>query len=117
VAYVHVSDQRRTKLDDKSKKYIYIGYDEKTKAFKLFDPVEKSAWYWKNQKEMTQKEEKREPSTVTPMITSTITQTSDDEEEPRQPKMRSLQDLYESTSEVHLVCLLADTENRNKMGI
>ena len=25
--------------------------------------------------------------------------------------MRSLQDLYESTSEVHLVCLLADAEN------
>ena len=33
VAYAHVPDQRRTKLDDKSKKYVFIGYDEKMKAF------------------------------------------------------------------------------------
>lgn len=32
VAYAHTPDQRRTKLDDKSKKYVFIGYDEKTKA-------------------------------------------------------------------------------------
>jgi hypothetical protein len=41
VTYAHVPEQRRTKLDDKSKKYVFIGSDEKTKAFKLFDPVEK----------------------------------------------------------------------------
>ena len=31
VAYAHIPDQRRTKLEDKSKRYIFIGYDEKTK--------------------------------------------------------------------------------------
>ncbi|KAI5428968.1 hypothetical protein KIW84_033821 [Lathyrus oleraceus] len=36
---------------------------------------------------------------------------SDSEDEPTQPRMRSLQDLYDSTSEVQLVCLLADAEN------
>ena len=41
VAYAHVPDQRRTKLDDKSKRYVFIGYDERTKAFKLFDPIAK----------------------------------------------------------------------------
>lgn len=99
-------------------------YDKKTKAFKLFDQIEKkvvvsrdvqvneeSAWDWNNQKEVMQKEEKGEPSTATLIITATTTQTSDDEEEPRQPRMRCLQDLYVSTSEVHLVCLLADAEN------
>jgi transposase InsO family protein len=124
VAYAHIPDQRRTKLDDKSKKYVFIGYDEKTKSFKLFDPIEKkvvvsrdvqvneeSAWDWKNQKEVTQKEEKGESSTSAPIITPTSPPTSDDEGEPRQPRMRSLQDLYESTNEVHLVCLLADAEN------
>ena len=27
VAYAHVQDQRRTKLEDKNKRYIFIGYD------------------------------------------------------------------------------------------
>lgn len=38
-------------------------------------------------------------------------QSSDDEEEQGQPKLRTLQDLYNSTNEVHLVCLLTDAEN------
>ena len=62
VAYAHVPDQRRTKLDDKSKKLVLIGYDEKSKAYKLYDPLEKkivasrdveineeAGWDWKNQ--------------------------------------------------------------------
>jgi hypothetical protein len=72
---------------------------------------EESAWDWKNQKEVTQKEEKGESSTTAPIITPTSPPTSDDEGESRHPRMRSLQDLYESTNEVHLVCLLVDAEN------
>nr|GEX25213.1 hypothetical protein [Tanacetum cinerariifolium] len=41
VAYAHVPDQTRKKLDDKSKMYIFIRYDERTKAFRLYDPIEK----------------------------------------------------------------------------
>ena len=41
VAYAHVPDQRRMKLDDKSKKFVFIGYDEKKKAYKLYDPIER----------------------------------------------------------------------------
>lgn len=41
VAYAHIPDQQRTKLEDKSKKYIFIGYDEKTKGYKLLDPTSK----------------------------------------------------------------------------
>jgi hypothetical protein len=87
----------------------------------LFDPIEnkaimskdvyvneESAWDWNKQNEVTHEEE---PSTSTPIITSTSHSTSDDEDEPRQPRTRSLQDLYDSTSEVYLVCLLADVEN------
>ena len=39
LAYVHVPDESRTKLDDKSKKFVFIGYDEKFKGYKLFDPT------------------------------------------------------------------------------
>lgn len=38
IAYAHVPDQRRTKLEDKSKKYIFVGHDEKTKGYKLYNP-------------------------------------------------------------------------------
>jgi DNA-binding winged helix-turn-helix (wHTH) protein len=36
VIYVHISDQMRVKLDDKSSKLIFIGYDERFKVYKFF---------------------------------------------------------------------------------
>ena len=68
---------------------------------------EESTWDWKNQKEAIQ----GESLSVAPMITPMTSQVHDEDEEPSQPRMRSLQDLYDSTDEVHLVCLLADSEN------
>lgn len=41
-------------------------------------------------------------------IAETSNITTDEDDEPRQPRTRSLQDLYDCTDEVHLVCLLAD---------
>ncbi|GMI80153.1 hypothetical protein HRI_001684600 [Hibiscus trionum] len=122
VAYAHVPDQRRTKLEDKSKRYIFIGYDEKTKGYKLLDLISKkvtvsrdvrvneaSEWDWNNSTEVII--EVGESSVAAPTSIPTNSETTDDEDEPRQPKMRSLQELYDSTNEVHLVCLLADDEN------
>jgi len=120
VAYAHVPDQRRTKLEDKSKRYVFIGSDEKTKGYKLFDPISKkvmvsrdvrinetSEWDWNNSSEVMI--EVGESSVVA--LTSINSKTTNDEDEPRQPKIRSLHDLYDSTNEVHLVCLLAYAEN------
>lgn len=122
VAYAHVPDQQRTKLEDKSKRYIFIGYDEKTKGYKLLDPISKkvvvsrdvrvneaSEWDWNNSTQTII--EVGESSTATPITIPSDPETTDDEDAPRQPKMRTLHDLYDSTSEVHLVCLLADAEN------
>ncbi|KAG6392995.1 hypothetical protein SASPL_147225 [Salvia splendens] len=122
VAYVHVPNQRRTKLDDKSRSYVFIGYDEKTKGFRLFDPIEKkviisrdvlmneeSTWDWNNQNTVAHEETK--PSTSTPMITPANHSTTEDEEEPRQPRTRSLQDLYDTTTEAHLVSDGSATSN------
>jgi len=122
MAYAHVPDQRRTKLEDKSKKFVFIGYDEKTKSFKLLDPINKkvmvsrdvkvaSEWDWKNSSEMIVERGESSTNTTTISQSERSPQTTDDEEEPRKMKMRSLRDLYESTSEVHLICFLADTEN------
>jgi uncharacterized protein with WD repeat len=65
VAYAHVPDQRRMKLEDKSKRYIFIGYDEKTKGYKLLDSISKKVmvsrdvrvneankWDWNNSTEV-----------------------------------------------------------------
>ena len=41
VAHVHVPDERRTKLDDKSEKYIFIGYSTHSKGYKLYNPSSK----------------------------------------------------------------------------
>ncbi|KPJ16606.1 Retrovirus-related Pol polyprotein from transposon TNT 1-94 [Papilio machaon] len=38
-AYMHVPDQKRRKLDPKSKELILLGYCENSKAYRLLDPV------------------------------------------------------------------------------
>jgi hypothetical protein len=40
IGYVHVNDQVRTKVDGKSKRMIFVGYDQKSKGYKLFNPNE-----------------------------------------------------------------------------
>ena len=39
VAYAHIPDELRKKLDKKGQKCIFVGYSEDTKAYKLYDPV------------------------------------------------------------------------------
>ena len=39
VAYAHVPDELRRKLDKKGQKCIFVGYSEDTKEYKLYDPV------------------------------------------------------------------------------
>jgi hypothetical protein len=70
IAYGKILDPKRTKIEDKSKKYVFIGYSEKFKAYKLYDLIEKklvisrdvelneeTLWDWKNQhEEMSTKE-------------------------------------------------------------
>ena len=41
VGHVHISDVKRTKLDDKSVKCVLLGYSSESKAFKMYDPEEK----------------------------------------------------------------------------
>ncbi|KAJ4717099.1 Retrovirus-related Pol polyprotein from transposon TNT 1-94 [Melia azedarach] len=42
VAHVHVPHERRTKLDDKSESFIFIGYDSSSKGYKLYNPNSKT---------------------------------------------------------------------------
>ncbi|GKD85403.1 retrovirus-related pol polyprotein from transposon TNT 1-94, partial [Tanacetum coccineum] len=39
IAYVHVSSQKRSKLDDRSEKHVVVGYDKHSKGYKLYNPI------------------------------------------------------------------------------
>jgi hypothetical protein len=79
LAYAHVPDNHRKKLDSKSIKCVHLGLSEESKAYKLYDPIEKKiiisrdvvfdelhGWDWDN------KDKKRTDNT-------TIEDVSDDE--------------------------------------
>jgi len=118
IAYGHVPTQQRTKLEDQSKKYVFIRYDEKTKAYKLFNLItkkmimsrdvqvdEESEWKWNYLEK-----ESRSLEIDIPLVVRDH-ETSDEEDEPLQPRARNLQDIYNSTDEVHVICFLADSED------
>ncbi|MCI32875.1 retrovirus-related pol polyprotein from transposon tnt 1-94, partial [Trifolium medium] len=41
IAYVHIPDNLRKKLDDKSTVCIYLGISDESKAYKLYDPIKR----------------------------------------------------------------------------
>ncbi|KAF7135561.1 hypothetical protein RHSIM_Rhsim08G0049500 [Rhododendron simsii] len=41
VAYAHIPDQKRKKLDDKGEKCIFLGVSDQSKAYKLYNPITK----------------------------------------------------------------------------
>jgi hypothetical protein len=41
IAYAHVPDEKRKKLDDKGVKCIFLGISEHSKAYKLLNPITK----------------------------------------------------------------------------
>ncbi|XP_074356577.1 uncharacterized protein LOC141696321 [Apium graveolens] len=64
LCYSHIPMEKREKLDDKSERCIFVGYNENPMAYRLFNPVskkliisrdvifgEQAAWDWKNGKE------------------------------------------------------------------
>ncbi|KAA0050234.1 putative copia-type polyprotein [Cucumis melo var. makuwa] len=64
MAYAHIPDQKRSKLDDKSEKYVFVGYDASSKGYKLYNLVtkktivsrdvvfdEEASWNWNDEPE------------------------------------------------------------------
>ena len=41
VAYAHIPKELRRKLDDRSQKCIFVGYSEKSKAYRLYNTITK----------------------------------------------------------------------------
>ncbi|OMO99220.1 hypothetical protein CCACVL1_03887 [Corchorus capsularis] len=66
IAYAHVPDQKRKKLDDKGEKCVLLGVSEESKAYKLYNPTTKKLiisrdvvfnenefWPWDSPREMS----------------------------------------------------------------
>ena len=66
---------------------------------------EESEWKWNNSEKEFRSLEVDTPPAVRDH------ETSDEEDELLQPRARSLQDIYNSIDEVHVVCFLADSED------
>ena len=62
IAYAHVPDEKRKKLDDNGEKCVFLGVSVASKAYKLFNPLtkkivtsrnvifdEESTWNWNGQ--------------------------------------------------------------------
>ncbi|MCO5588565.1 hypothetical protein L7F22_042522 [Adiantum nelumboides] len=43
LAFTHVPDEKRKKLDDRSRKYIFTGYSDVSKAYNLYDFIKKES--------------------------------------------------------------------------
>lgn len=140
IGYTHVPDQERSKLDDKSKRYIFIGYDSSSKGYKLYNPNsgkmvisrdvefdEEDFWDWSSQEEekydffpfLEDEEESRNEEVTTPSPSPTNSSTpssssSRGSSREMPPHMRSLQELYEVTDNLNddltLYCHFADCE-------
>ena len=41
VSYAHVPEEMRIKLDDRSQKYIFVGYSEESKAYRIYNLITK----------------------------------------------------------------------------
>ncbi|GKD76667.1 retrovirus-related pol polyprotein from transposon TNT 1-94, partial [Tanacetum coccineum] len=133
IAYVHIPSQRRSKLDDRSEKHVFVGYDKQSKGYKLYNPVtrkvvvsrdvefdEEGSWDWSIEENerydflpMIDEEETcesgdevQQPESPTP----TPTQDSPLSSSEGVPKTRSLQEFYKVTDEIPLLCLYADCE-------
>ncbi|KAF7113243.1 hypothetical protein RHSIM_RhsimUnG0146100 [Rhododendron simsii] len=115
-------EQKRSKLDDRSEKYVFIGYDSRSKGYKLYNPSngkvissrdvvfdEEGTWNWETQEEeqydffpsfqesWEEREKPQEP--MTPPSSPTPNQevpSSEESSSERPHRMRNLQELYEA---------------------
>ncbi|GKV41340.1 hypothetical protein SLEP1_g48885 [Rubroshorea leprosula] len=141
IAFAHVHDGKRTKLDDKCKKYVFVGYDYRTKGYSLYDPEggkaviskdvdfdEEAMWDWKSQEEnykflpsFAEEDDEERQEIITPPASPSRGEISSPEGSSSEGPLRTrrLNDIYreteeiEETNDVTLFCLFADIEPIN----
>ena len=140
IAYAHVPDQGRFKLDDRSEKHVFIGYDARSKGYKLYNPnngktivsrdvefYEEGTWNWEEKEDTYDffpyfeeiDEEALTPNDSTPALSPTpstneASSSSEGSSSERPRRMRNIQELYDETEVINdLFCLFVDSEPLN----
>ncbi|KAL0457718.1 UNVERIFIED_CONTAM: Retrovirus-related Pol polyprotein from transposon TNT 1-94 [Sesamum latifolium] len=120
--------KQRTKLDDRSKKMVFLGYDESSKGYKYFDPIakkvvisrdiefeEEASWNWNIHKGKMYhflphlEEEENEEQEVEGDNSTPSTPSSSDQS----PRYRSISDIYNVAERMNgdnLFCLFMNDE-------
>ncbi|KAH1095869.1 hypothetical protein GYH30_057311 [Glycine max] len=140
IAYARVPDQGRFKLDDRSEKHVFIGYDASSKGYKLYNPnngmtivsrdvefYEEGTWNWEEKEDTYDfspyfeeiDEEAMTPNDSTPALSPTpstneASSSSEGSSSERPRRMRNIQELYDETEVINdLFCLFVDSEPLN----
>lgn len=99
IAYTHVPDERRTKLDDNIEKYVFVGYDLSSKGYKIYNPNSRKIVI---SHDVECEEENCWDMSVQEENSSEMT-----------PRLMSIEKLYEVTenqNDIDLFCLFGDCE-------
>ncbi|KAA0036801.1 Retrovirus-related Pol polyprotein from transposon TNT 1-94 [Cucumis melo var. makuwa] len=138
--YAHIPDQKHCKLDDKSDKYVFVGYDASSKGYKLYNPITKkmmvsrdvvfgkeASGNWNDEPEdykfLLFPNDHDEPSDIASLSTppspitpqqSTSSSSASSSEGPR--GMRSLRDIYDETEELTVDVKWVSKIKRNEKG-
>ncbi|KAG6498897.1 hypothetical protein ZIOFF_038648 [Zingiber officinale] len=123
IAYVKIQEENRTKLEDKSQKCIILGYCENASGYKLYNPITQKlvvsrdvefdaeqTWNWNNnnnddmkqisfEEDYKEKEDKQGEEVSSPQQVDTQSE-SDDSNSPIVKKMKSIQDIYDSSQAI-----------------
>ncbi|KAG6479079.1 hypothetical protein ZIOFF_062537 [Zingiber officinale] len=119
ITYAKVQEEKRTKLEDKSQKYILLGYFENASGYKLYNPItqklmvsrdmkfdEEQAWNWNNNndddmKQISFEEDYKDKQGESEVVSSPQqVDTQSESDEPNSPivkKIKSIQDIYDSS--------------------
>ena len=97
-AYVHVPKENRSKLDNKAKKCIFIGYKDGVKCYKIWNPKTKKIFYsrdvvFREVKDISKREflpRPEEPEKIELELDDEKYESSEEEEEPHTPLLRRL---------------------------
>ena len=140
ITNAHVPRQWRDKHDNRSVKYVFVGYDASSKGYKFYNPSnnkvvvsrdvefdEEASRNWEASEEKTYNflphfEDEEEQKTMTPAHDATpppspanvAFPSSQESSSERLHRMRNIQEIYDDTEEItnfHFVCcLFADSE-------
>ncbi|GJY84693.1 ribonuclease H-like domain, reverse transcriptase, RNA-dependent DNA polymerase [Tanacetum coccineum] len=124
IAYAKVPSQHLTKLDDRSSRMVYLGNEQGSKAYRLFDPTtqkicvsrdvkfkENETWDWKEYMVNLQFTPNASTQSIYQSDSGSISTTNSHTHFDHTPLrgFRTLNDLYENTEEL----LLAEDEPKN----